>query len=197
MSFHGGGAEWLLRQMREEEEKTSALLPKLGLKPGLTVCDLGSGNGYHSLLMAKAVQPGGTVLAVDIQKEMLEELQTRAKAAKLGNITSVLGEVDDPKLPTASCDLILMVDVYHEFSHPEEMLTGIKKAPKPGGLVALVEFRGEDPEVPIKPEHKMTKVQILKEWTANGFVLASEFDDLPWQHLMFFKLAGAVPPRAQ
>jgi len=104
-----------------------------------------------------------------------------------------LGEVDDPKLPASACDRILMVDVYHEFSHPEAMLTAIRKALKPEGLVALVEFRGEDPEVPIKPEHKMTKVQILKEWTANGFELASEFNELPWQHLMFFKAAATRP----
>jgi 2-polyprenyl-3-methyl-5-hydroxy-6-metoxy-1,4-benzoquinol methylase len=187
MSFHGGGASWLLRRMREEEERTSMLMPELRLTPGMTVCDLGSGNGYHSLPMAKAVAPGGKVLAVDIQQEMLDQLKERAAAAGVTNVETVLGEVHDPKLPPGSCDLILLVDVYHEFSHPAQMLVAMHKALKPDGLVALVEFRGEDPEVPIKPEHKMTKAQIHKEWEASGFVLAREFDKLPWQHLMFWK----------
>ncbi len=189
MSYHGGGASWLLRRVREEEERTSMLLPELRLKDGMTVCDLGSGNGYHSLLMAKLVAPTGKVLAVDIQQEMLDDLESRAKQAKIGNVKTIRGLVHDPKLPAASCDLILLVDVYHEFSHPEEMLAGMRRALKPEGLVALVEYRAEDDGVPIKPEHKMSKVQILKEWTANGFELAREYDKLPWQHLMFFKLA--------
>ena len=187
MSFHGGGASWLLRRMREEEERTSVLLPELRLTPGMTVCDLGSGNGYHSLLMAKMVAPAGKVIAVDIQQEMLDQLKERATAAGVANVEPLLGEVHDPKLTADSCDLILLVDVYHEFSHPEQMLAAMRKALKPEGLVALVEFRGEDPEVPIKPEHKMTKAQIHKEWEAGGFVLAREFDKLPWQHLMFWK----------
>jgi ubiquinone/menaquinone biosynthesis C-methylase UbiE len=187
MSFHGGGASWLLRKLREQEEGTSNLLPQLGLKPGLTVCDLGSGNGYHSLMMAPLVAPAGRILAVDIQKEMLGQLRERAEAAGINNVQTILGDVHDPHLPAESCDLILMVDVYHEFSHPEQMLAAIRRSLKPDGRVALVEYRAEDPDVPIKPEHKMSKAQILKEWQPNGFQLAGEYDKLPWQHLMFFK----------
>jgi ubiquinone/menaquinone biosynthesis C-methylase UbiE len=153
----------------------------------MTVCDLGSGNGYHSLQMAKFVEPGGKIIAVDIQKEMLDQLDERAAAAGVKNVETRLGELHDPKLADNSCDLILLVDVYHEFSHPAHMLAAMRKALKPEGVVALVEFRGEDPEVPIKPEHKMTKAQIRKEWEAAGFVVAREFDALPWQHLMFWK----------
>ena len=191
MSFHGGGASWLLRRLREEEERTSVLLPELRLKPGMTVCDLGCGNGYHVLLMAPKVAPGGRVLAVDIQQEMLDQLKERAAAAHVDNIQTIRGEVHDPHLPPASCDLILLVDVYHEFSHPEPMLAAMRRALKPAGVVALVEFRGEDPEVPIKPEHKMTKAQIHKEWEANGYTLAREFNDLPWQHLMYWQRSDA------
>jgi SAM-dependent methyltransferase len=186
MSYHGG-ASWLLRRLREDEEKPSLLLPELRLKPGQTVCDLGCGNGFHVLLMAPQVLPGGTVIGVDIQQEMLDDLEKRAVLAGVKNVKTLLGEVHDPKLAPDSCDLILLVDVYHEFSHPEPMLAAMRQALKPEGVVALVEFRGEDPEVPIKPEHKMTKAQIRKEWEANGFVLDREFDGLPWQHLMFWK----------
>lgn len=189
MSYHGG-ASWLLRRLREEEEKTSELMKELRIQPGWTVCDLGSGNGWHSLKLASRVGHEGTVLAVDIQKEMLLDLEQRARASGVTNVKTVLGAVDDPKLPPASCDLILLVDVYHEFSHPKAMLRGIRRALKPGGIVALVEFRGEDDNVPIREEHKMTKVQIRKEWEANGFALAREFDGLPWQHLMFWKAAS-------
>ena len=195
MSYHGG-ASWLLRQIREQEEGTSRLIPELKLKPGMTVCDLGSGNGYHSLMMAPQVLPGGKIVAVDIQKEMLDDLKQRAARQKIDNVETVLGEVHDPHLPADSCDLILLVDVYHEFDHPEPMLAAMRKALKPDGVVALVEFRGEDPDVPIRPEHKMTKAQIMKEWTANGFVLAREFNDLPWQHLMFFKRSASGAPAA-
>ena len=186
MSYHGG-ASWLLRRLREQEEKTSLLIPELRLKPGQTVCDLGCGNGYHVLMMAPLVAPGGTVIGVDIQQEMLDDLAKRAAQAGVMNVKTIQGAVHDPRLAADSCDLILLVDVYHEFSHPEPMLAAMRKALKPDGVVALVEFRGEDPDVPIKPEHKMTKAQIHKEWEANGFVLDREFDGLPWQHLMFWK----------
>jgi len=187
MSYHGGGAGWLLRKLREEEEKPSVLLPELRLKPGQVVCDLGCGNGYHVLMMAPLVAPGGEVIGVDIQQEMLDDLERRAARAGVGNVRTVRGEVHDPKLDPESCDLILLVDVYHEFSHPVQMLAGLRAALKPEGVVALVEFRAEDPEVPIRPEHKMSKEQIKKEWEANGFELDREFDELPWQHLMFWK----------
>lgn len=186
MSYHGG-ASWLLRRLREDEEKPSLLIPELRLKPGQTVCDLGCGNGYHVLMMAPLVEPQGTVIGVDIQQEMLDDLEKRARLAGAANVKTIRGEVHDPKLAAGTCDLILLVDVYHEFSHPEPMLAAMRTALKPEGVVALVEFRGEDPDVPIKPEHKMTKAQIHKEWEANGFVLDREFDGLPWQHLMFWK----------
>ncbi len=193
MSYHGG-ASWLLRQIREQEEGTSRMLPELKLKPGMTVCDLGSGNGYHTLMMAPQVLPGGKIVAVDIQREMLDDLKKRAAQQKIANVETVLGEVHDPHLPADSCDVILLVDVYHEFDRPEPMLAAMRKALKPEGVVALVEFRAEDPNVPIRPEHKMTKAQIMKEWTGNGFALAREFNELPWQHLMFFKRDAAKSP---
>lgn len=179
-------ASWLIRAERESEEDPKLLFSQLGLKPGMTVCDMGCGNGYYSLVLAKAVAPTGKVLAVDIQPEMLQMLSRRAARAKVENIDMVLGTVSDPKLPEGQVDLVLMVDVYHEFSHPAEMLGAIRKALSPTGRIALVEFREEDPSVPIKPEHKMSKRQILKEYSANQFELESEYDGLPWQHLMFF-----------
>jgi ubiquinone/menaquinone biosynthesis C-methylase UbiE len=124
---------------------------------------------------------------VDIQREMLGLLEESAKDENFDNVETVLGTVVDPKLPEASMDLVLLVDVYHEFSHPEQMLAAIRKSLKPNGRVALVEFRGEDPLVPIKPLHKMSKEQIMKEFPPNGFKLVAEFDELPWQHLMFFQ----------
>jgi ubiquinone/menaquinone biosynthesis C-methylase UbiE len=184
MSFHG--ASWLIRGEREQEERTSLVLPQLGLKAGMTVCDLGCGNGYYSIAMAKLVAPG-KVLAVDIQQEMLHLLKLRAEAAQVDNIQQLLGSAVDPHLPPASVDLVLLVDVYHEFSHPQQMLAAIRKSLKPGGLIALLEYREEDPHVPIKPEHKMSKRQVLKEYNANGLRLAKEYDELPWQHLMFFE----------
>jgi len=185
MSFHG--ANWLIRDEREQEERPSQVFPQLGLKAGMTVCDMGCGNGFYSIEMAKLVSPGGKVLAVDIQQEMLHLLKLRADEAQVENIRPVLGTAIDPHLPPGAIDLLLMVDVYHEFSHPRQMLTAIRASLKPGGQIALLEYREEDPLVPIKPEHKMSKRQILKEYQANGLRLVKEFDGLPWQHLMFFE----------
>ena len=125
------------------------------------------------------------MLAVDIQPEMLQELSRRCERLEIKNVDMILGLPHDPKLPEGQVDLILMVDVYHEFSNPVEMLEAMRRSLKPNGRIALVEFRAEDPTVPIKPEHKMTKKQILKEYKANGFKLVSQYDRLPWQHLMF------------
>lgn len=162
------------------------VFPQLGLKPGMTVCDLGCGNGFYSIAMAKMIAPG-KVMAVDIQQEMLHLLKLRCDEAKIENVQPVLGTLVDPQMAAGSIDLVLMVDVYHEFSHPKEMLSAIRKCLKPGGQVALLEYREEDLKVPIKPEHKMSKRQILKEYKANGFRLAREYDELPWQHLMFME----------
>lgn len=184
MTFHG--APWLTREERNREENTVLLMEKLGVKPGMTVCDLGCGNGYYTLELAKQVGPTGKVLAVDIQPEMLHLLSERAKAAGIDHIELIENTPIDPKLPENSVDLILLVDVYHEFAYPVQMLREMRKSLKPDGRIALVEFRAEDPLVPIKPLHKMSKRQILKEYEPNGYKLVEEFDGLPWQHLMFF-----------
>jgi len=188
-TMHFTGAEWLTRESREREEDCTTMLAALHVQPGQTVCDMGCGNGFYTLKLAELVGEKGTVLAVDIQPQMLSMLHQRAKADHIRNIKPVLGTLVDPKLPTGSVDLILLVDVYHEFSHPEQMLAAMRKSLKPGGRLALVEFREEDPNVPIKPLHKMSKEQILKEFPPNGFKLVEQFDKLPWQHLMFFEPA--------
>lgn len=185
-TMHWQGAEWLIRDSREREERCSLLLTNLGLKPGMTVCDMGCGNGYYSLKIAKLIGEQGKIYAVDVQPEMLTFLQQRAKEEQVENIVPVQGKFHDPQLPPDSQDLILVVDVYHEFSHPEQMLASMRKALKADGLIALAEYRAEDPDVPIKPLHKMSKKQIVKEYQANGLYLVKEFDLLPWQHLMFF-----------
>jgi ubiquinone/menaquinone biosynthesis C-methylase UbiE len=185
-TMHYTGAEWLTRDNREQEERCSLMLDNLGVKRGMTICDMGCGNGFYTLQLAKMVGDGGKVYGVDIQPEMLTFLQQRAAAENVTNIEPILGTFTDPKLPKGKSDLILLVDVYHEFSNPEPMLTAMREALSPDGLCALVEFRAEDPNVPIKPEHKMTKAQIMKEWPPNGFKLVKEFEGLPWQHLLFF-----------
>ena len=181
------GADWLIRDTREQEERPSEVIKQLDLKAGMVVCDMGCGNGFYSLTMAKLVGPEGKVLAVDIQPEMLHLLELRANEEGIENIEPVLSTIVDPKLPKESVDLLLMVDVYHEFSHPQLMLEKIRESLKPDGMIALLEYREEDRSVPIKPLHKMSKRQIMKEYKANGFQLAKQYDGLPWQHLMFFK----------
>ena len=184
MSFHG--APWLIRETRDPEENPRKLLKALDVKPGQTVCDLGCGNGFYTLQFAELVGEQGRVLAVDIQPEMLALLKQRAQEAGLNNIEPILGIPGDPRLPKGEVDLILLVDVYHEFSYPEQMLRAMRESLKPSGLIALAEFRMEDPTVPIKLLHKMSKEQILKEFSPNGLKLVKEYDKLPWQHLMFF-----------
>jgi ubiquinone/menaquinone biosynthesis C-methylase UbiE len=185
-TMHYTGAEWLTRDNREQEERCSLMLTSLGLKQGMAICDMGCGNGFYSLQLAKMTGDVGHVYAVDIQPEMLKLLNQRADEQGVTNVSPILGTFTDPRLPKGRIDLILLVDVYHEFSHPEQMLAAMREALSPSGLCALVEFRAEDPNVPIKPEHKMTKAQIMREWPPNGFKLVKEFDGLPWQHLMFF-----------
>ena len=185
-TMHYTGAPWLVRESRQREEDCRMLLEALQIKPGQTICDLGCGNGFYTLELARQVGPEGTVYAVDIQPEMLRLLVTRARQAKLFNIRPVLGTVMDPRLPPGEVDLVFCVDVYHEFSHPELMLGRIRESLRKEGQIVLAEFRGEDPAVPIKPLHKMTKAQVKQELEPNGFELVREFDKLPWQHLMFF-----------
>ena len=187
-TMHYTGAPWLVRESRQREEDCRLLLEALQIKPGQTVCDLGCGNGFYTLELARRVGSEGTVYAVDIQPQMLRLLVTRARQEKLFNIQPVLGTFIDPRLPKGKVDLVFCVDVYHEFSHPEAMLARIRESLSLGGQIVLAEFRGEDAEVPIKPLHKMTKAQVKKELEPNGFVLEREFDELPWQHLMFFGL---------
>ncbi|HEX3655425.1 MAG TPA: methyltransferase domain-containing protein [Pirellulales bacterium] len=188
-TMHYTGAPWLVRESRQREEDCQLLLDALHLQPGQTVCDMGCGNGFYTLQMAERVGPTGRVFAVDVQSEMLHMLAERAREAGLKNIKPVLGTLVDPKLPAGQFDLILLVDVYHEFSHPEEMLAAMRQALKPHGRLALAEFRLEDPDVPIKLLHKMSKKQVLKEFPPNGLKLVEQFDKLPWQHLMFFEPA--------
>ncbi|HEX3725639.1 MAG TPA: class I SAM-dependent methyltransferase [Pirellulales bacterium] len=186
VTMHYLGAPWLMRDTRQREEDCALLLKTLDVKPGQTVCDIGCGNGFYSLQLAELVGPAGKVLAVDIQPEMLHMLAERAREANVANIETIEGTETDPKLPDGAVDLILLVDVYHEFSHPAGMLKAMRRALKPDGRIALAEFRLEDRHVPIKLLHKMSKKQILKEFTPNGFKLVDAFDKLPWQHLMFF-----------
>ena len=193
-TMHWKGAPWLQRREREEEEHGGVMRQQLEIKPGQTVCDLGSGDGYHTLWMASVVGETGKVYAVDIQKEMLDMLEKRAAGRGYKNVIPVLGTPWDPKLPPQSQDLILLVDVYHEFSHPEHMLRSMRAALKPTGRMVLVEFRSEDDKVPIKPEHKMSKEQMLKEILPMGFKLAKEFNELPWQHFMSFAKDETIAP---
>lgn len=193
-TMHWKGAEWLMRRVREAEEGPSQMREQLHVKPGMVVCDMGCGNGYHTLPLAEMVGEKGKVYAVDVQPEMIEMLKQNIESKGLKNIVPINSLYHDPKLPPNTCDMILLVDVYHEFSHPVQMLAGMRAALKPDGQLVLVEFRAEDENVPIKPEHKMSKAQINKEMNANGFKLVREYDGLPWQHLMFF---GKAEPAAE
>lgn len=181
------GAGWLDRPQREQEEQPVKLLAALKLKPGMAVADIGAGSGYYTLRLADAVGPQGKVYAVDIQPEMLDLIQAKAKAKKVTNVVSALGTEQDPKLPDGAVDLIVLVDVYHEFSHPFEMVTAMTKALKPGGRLVFVEFRLEDPEVPIKLVHKMSERQVKKEMEPHPLKWVETVGTLPWQHVIVFE----------
>ncbi|MFO0914414.1 MAG: class I SAM-dependent methyltransferase [Pirellulales bacterium] len=195
-TMHFTGAEWLVRESRNREEDCRTMLEQLRVQPGQTICDMGCGNGFYTLQLAELVGDTGKILAVDIQPQMLRILQARAAENQLKNVELILGTEDDPKLPQGKVDVILCVDVYHEFSKPAEMLKAMRQSLKPDGVVVLVEFREEDPEVPILPLHKMSKAQVRKELTANGFELVREFDGLPWQHMLFYRAARPDSPAA-
>ena len=186
VTMHYKGAEWLVRDEREREERCSLVLEHLGINEGMTVCDMGCGNGFYTLKLAKLVGRQGRILAVDVQSEMLVLLRERMESQAIENVSPILGSLHNPYLPDNAVDLILLVDVYHEFSHPELMLRAMRRSLTPNGQIVLVEYREEDPLVPIKRLHKMSKQQIRKELTANGFKLAKQYDGLPWQHMMFF-----------
>lgn len=192
------GASWLIRPERNFEENATQAFGQLRLKPGMKVCDLGCGNGYWTLPIARDLGPTGVVYAVDIQIEMLQQLKARAANLNLTTVEPILGDVDNPRLPAdVKLDLVLLVDVYHEFSHPQSMLWEIRRALAPEGVIALLEYRQEDLNVPIKPLHKMSKNQILKEYEANGLKLVREYNELPWQHLMFFARDDSPLPKIE
>jgi len=180
------GAPWLERRERVDEENPDLALRLLRIKKGATVADIGAGSGYITIRMAKIVGPMGKVYASDIQAGMLTLLQQNVAKAKLDNVVPVLGAIDDPKLPAASIDLAIMVDVYHELSEPQRMLQRIRESLKPDGRLVLLEFRAEDSSVPILPDHKMTKAQVKLEVEHEGFKQSRVYDDLPWQHLFIF-----------
>ncbi|MFM1800879.1 MAG: hypothetical protein RJA81_231 [Planctomycetota bacterium] len=182
------GADWLLRDTRELEEEPENMLDALELKPGDVVADVGAGVGFTSVRMAKRVGPTGKVYATDIQPQMIRMLTANIKRMKLEKIiTPVLCTATDTKLPESEVDLVIMVDVYHECSEPVKTLEGIKNALKPGGRLVLIEFRAEDPDVPIRPEHKMTLAQARKEVEAQGFQFVKNDPRLPWQHIIIFR----------
>ena len=179
------GIDWLEREEREMEENTSLLLKNLAVKPGMVVADIGAGSGYHSALLSKMVGTG-KVFAVDVEPEMIAYLNARIKQEKLNRIVPVLSTEQKVSLPENTIDMMLLVDVYHEFSFPYEMALSMRAALKPGGKLVLVEFRAEDPTVPIKTIHKMSEAQAIKEFKAAGFAFDKNIDNLPWQHCMVF-----------
>ncbi len=180
------GAGWLERPKREAEERPSQLLPALNVKEGDVVADVGAGSGFHSFRLAQLVGPKGKVYAVDVQPQMLALIRNRLEKDKVTNVVPVLGTATDPKLPSGAVDLILLVDVYHEFSHPYEMMVELIKTLKPGGRIAFVEFRLEDPKVPIKQLHRMAEKQVVREMSIHPLRHAQTLSHLPWQHLILF-----------
>ncbi len=181
-----GAVRWLERPEREREELPGKVIENMELKPTDVVADIGAGSGYFTFRMAPEVSEG-KVLAVDIQQEMLDFIEGRRQETGHANVETILGQVDDTRLPEGQVDAVLMVDAYHEFSHPWEMMTSIVKGLKPGGRVILLEYRGEDPTVAIKPLHKMTQRQAIREMKAVGLEHVETRDFLPSQHFMIFR----------
>ena len=183
------GAPWLVRPERIEEEQPDQALDALQLKRGMVVADIGAGVGYMSLKMARRVAPTGKVYANDIQPEMLAKMRENMAKEKIANVEPVLGDIADPKLPANTMDLVLLVDVYHEFSEPQAMLRKIRACMKADGRLVLLEYRAEDPNVPIIPEHKMTVAQVKLELEAEGFTLSKTIETLPRQHILILTKA--------
>ena len=184
------GASWLERDERQQEERGDLLLRELGLKPGMAVADIGAGTGYYARRMAPLVgsgNSGGVVYATDVQPEMMQMLADGARKAGLTNIKPVLGGLQSVNLPDNSIDLAIMVDVYHELEYPFEVVESLVRALKPGGRIAYVEYRLEDPRVPIKTAHKMSEAQVRKEAAAHALVWERTASTLPWQHVVIFK----------
>jgi len=180
------GIEWLERKEREMEENTTQLLKNLAVQPGTVIADIGAGSGYHSALLSKMVG-NGKVYAVDVEPEMIAYFKDRIKLEGYKNIIPVLSTEQKVSLPANSIDVMLLVDVYHEFSFPYEMTLSMLEALKPGGKLVLVEFRAEDPNVPIKTIHKMSEQQAVKEFKASGFLFEKNIGNLPWQHCLIFR----------
>ena len=182
-----GGILWLERPERAGEEQPQLAIDALGIEPGQTVADLGAGSGYYSFRVAPLVGPAGKVLAIDIEPAMLEAIAQRAQREHVSNVATVRSSAQDPNLAPGSVDLLFMVDVYHELEYPYEMMTKVRTALKRGGRVALIEYRAEDPEVAIKPLHKMTERQVRREMQAAGFKHVKTVRTLPLQHLLVFE----------
>jgi SAM-dependent methyltransferase len=182
-----GGAGWLVRPEREAEEAPDAALDAIGIAKGSTVADVGAGAGYMTWRLAERVGPSGKVYANDIQPKMLDLLRKNMEQYKLTNVEPVLGAVDDPKLPRGAIDLVLLVDVYHEFSQPQQMLRHIRESLKSDGRLVLLEYRAEDPTVPIRPEHKMTVAGVKAELEPEGFRFDRVLETLPRQHILIFR----------
>ena len=191
MGYQGAG--WLERAERDDEEAPDVALSVLKIAKGAAVADIGAGSGYITERLAARVGPGGKVFANDVQPQMLDLLARRLARKKIGNVTLVQGTLDDPKLPPESVDLALMVDVYHEFSQPQAMLRHLREALKPGGRMVLLEYRKEDPAIPIRPEHKMSVAEAKLEVEAEGFTLAKVDESLPRQHILIFIAKPATP----
>ena len=181
------GADWLVRPEREAEEAPDAALDAVGVKKGSPVADIGAGAGYITWRLAQRVGPKGKVYANDIQQGMLDLLQRNIEQRQLTNVETVLGSIDDPKLPQDRMDLVILVDVYHEFSEPQKMLRHLRDSMKPDGRLVLLEYRGEDPAIPIRPEHKMTVAQVKAELEPEGFRLKKVLETLPRQHILVFQ----------
>lgn len=180
------GAAWLDREERDIEEAPDTAIDALDLRPGMVVADIGAGSGYMTVRLAKKVGPTGKVYGEDIQPEMIALLKERLRKERLGNIVPLLGLSDDPRLPDESLDLELLVDVYHEFAEPQKMLRGLRRGLKAGGRLVLLEYRKEDPSVPIRIEHKMTVAEARLEVEAEGFTLSNVDTRLPRQHILIF-----------
>jgi ubiquinone/menaquinone biosynthesis C-methylase UbiE len=181
------GAGWLVRPEREREERPDQALDAIGIQRGSTVADIGAGVGYFTWRLAERVGSNGTVYGEDIQQRMLDQLVKNTNARHLTNVRAVLGNPDDPKLPKNSFDLVLLVDVYHEFSEPGKMLDRIRDSLKPGGRIVFLEYRAEDPDVPIRPEHKMTVGQVRAEVQPEGYRFEKTIEVLPQQHIIIFR----------
>ena len=180
------GADWLDRDERVDEEQPDMALDAMRIAAGSTVADVGAGSGYMTARLARSVGAAGKVYASDIQPEMLVLLRQRMARERLTNIEPILGSLDDPRLPSSAVDLILMVDVYHELSRPQAMLRRMHTALKSDGRLVLLEYRKEDPNVPIRPEHKMSVSEAKLEVEAEGFVLSKVDEVLPRQHILIF-----------